>query len=80
MHDGSIATLGEVIDHHANGGRKITSGPYAGDGSANPWKDSQIAPFQITPEEKADLIAFLESLTDEAFLSEPRFASPFDAP
>ncbi|HMJ52090.1 MAG TPA: di-heme enzyme, partial [Polyangiaceae bacterium] len=26
MHDGSIATLGEVIDHYANGGRKITSG------------------------------------------------------
>jgi cytochrome c peroxidase len=33
----------------------------------------------LGPEEKADLIAFLESLTDKTFLSDPRFASPFEA-
>src|SRR5690606_29447263 len=35
MHDGSIATLDEVLDHYAAGGRKLSSGPYAGDGSKN---------------------------------------------
>ncbi|MET0594665.1 MAG: MbnH family di-heme enzyme [Polyangiaceae bacterium] len=77
MHDGSIATLSDVIDHYAAGGRTIASGPHAGIGSKSPLKDSQIAPFQITAEEKADLIAFLESLTDDAFLTNPKFASPF---
>jgi cytochrome c peroxidase len=78
MHDGSLANLSDVIDHYARGGRTIANGPHAGDGAMNPWKDSQIVPFTITPEEKADLIAFLESLTDEKFLTDPRFASPFE--
>ena len=33
MHDGSIATLDEVLDHYTAGGRTITDGPYAGVGS-----------------------------------------------
>jgi cytochrome c peroxidase len=36
MHDGSIETLEEVIDHYAAGGRTITDGPFAGDGSETP--------------------------------------------
>ena len=67
MHDGSIATLDEVIDHYAAGGRTIEDGPHAGDGSSNPYKSDFIVGFAITAEERADVIAFLESLTDEAF-------------
>ena len=69
MHDGSIATLREVIDFYAAGGR--------GPGRANPNKSERIAGFDLTPLEKDDLVAFLESLTDRAFVEDPRFASPF---
>src|SRR4028118_222435 len=39
MHDGSIATLGEVLDHYTAGGRNVTEGPLAGGGRLNPNKD-----------------------------------------
>ncbi|MDF2696596.1 MAG: Methylamine utilization protein mauG [Labilithrix sp.] len=80
MHDGSIATLGEVIDHYARGGRKIESGPNAGDGARNPLKSEFLQGFLISDSEKADLLHFLESLTDEAFLDDPRFSDPWTAP
>ncbi|WP_437490570.1 MbnH family di-heme enzyme [Sorangium sp. So ce1014] len=76
MHDGSITTLEDVIDHYAAGGRTI-EGERAGEGSSNPYKDALVRGFDITAEEKADLIAFLKSLTDTTFLHDPRFASPF---
>lgn len=79
MHDGSIATLDEVIDHYAAGGRTIASGPLAGIGSQHPNKDMFVAGFTITPEERSDLIAFLRALTDEDFVRDPRFADPFAA-
>ncbi len=78
MHDGSIATLDEVIDHYAAGGRTIVSGPYAGNGSMNPGKASNLDGFSITEAEKRDLIEFLKSLTDESFLTDPRFSDPWE--
>jgi cytochrome c peroxidase len=80
MHDGSIATLDEVIDMYAAGGRVLTSGPYAGDGRLHPQKSAFVRGFELTTEERADLLAFLESLTDEAFLRDPRLQDPFAAP
>ncbi|WP_437660390.1 MbnH family di-heme enzyme [Sorangium sp. So ce1182] len=77
MHDGSIATLEEVLDHYAAGGRTIESGPNAGVGSENRFKSELIRGFDLTAEEKADVIAFLKTLTDEAFLRDPRFADPW---
>lgn len=77
MHDGSIATLAEVIDHYAAGGRRITAGPYAGAGSESPLKDKFLTDFVLSPSERDDLLAFLESLTDERFLRDRRFADPF---
>lgn len=76
MHDGSIETLAGVIEHYAAGGRLIEDGPLAGDGRGNPNKSPLVRGFELTDEEKADLIAFLESLTDEGFLTDPRFAAP----
>ncbi|HEY7027182.1 MAG TPA: MbnH family di-heme enzyme [Gemmatimonadales bacterium] len=80
MHDGSIATLRDVILHYARGGRKIDSGPYAGDGSLSPLKSGLVRGFVISDAEIDDVIAFLQSLTDSAFLAEPRFADPGVAP
>jgi cytochrome c peroxidase len=77
MHDGSIATLDEVIDHYAAGGRTIPGGPNAGVGRDNPFKSAFVPGFMLTTEERADLIAFLKSLTDEEFLRDPRFSDPW---
>ena len=77
MHDGSIATLAEVVDHYARGGRRIESGPLAGDGALNPNKSQFITGFPLTEQAKADLLAFLDSLTDHDFVADPRFADPF---
>jgi cytochrome c peroxidase len=77
MHDGSIATLSEVLDHYAAGGRTLASGPHAGVGHDNPNKSPIIRGFQMTESEKRDLIAFLESLTDSAFLRNPALSDPW---
>jgi cytochrome c peroxidase len=77
MHDGSIATLDEVVATYAAGGRNITTGPYAGDGRANPFKDELIAKISLTPQEISDLVAFLKTLTDETLLTDPKLANPF---
>ncbi len=77
MHDGSMATLSEVIDHYARGGRNVAEGPYAGDGSRNPYKSEFVMGFDLTEREKADLLAFLDALTDEPVLQDSRYADPF---
>ncbi len=77
MHDGSIATLEEVLDHYAAGGRTIPSGPYQGVGSASPLKDSLVVGFDATSEERDAVLAFLRSLTDEDFLADPAFSDPW---
>jgi cytochrome c peroxidase len=77
MHDGTVATLSDAIDHYAAGGRTITSGPNAGAGSANPYKSALVGGFAISASEKADLVAFLRALTDSTFLTNPRLSNPW---
>ena len=77
MHDGSIPTLGAVLDHYAAGGRRIRSGPFAGDGSKNPNKDGRIGGFPLSQADKAALLAFLDSLTDVGVLKSPRLSNPW---
>lgn len=79
MHDGSIATLEEVVAFYAAGGRHIRSGPHAGDGRANPYKSDLISRIELSAGERADLVAFLRTLTDDGFLRDPRFADPHAA-
>jgi cytochrome c peroxidase len=76
MHDGSIVDLPAVIDHYARGGRRIHAGPYAGDGSRNPYKSEFLRGFELTAEEHSDLLAFLESLTDRKVLTDEALADP----
>jgi len=78
MHDGSVRTLDEVLDHYAAGGRTIRTGPQAGVGHRNPYKSDFVKGFTLTRQERADLLAFLRSLTDSSFLTDPRFSTPFD--
>lgn len=76
MHDGSAKTLDEVLDHYSAGGRTITSAPNQGNGFHNPNKDPLIRGFKLSPADRADLIAFLETLTDETVIHEKKFADP----
>lgn len=77
MHDGSIETLDEVLDHYAEGGRTIEEGPNAGVGSQNPFRSEFVTGFTLSAEERRDLLAFLGALTDDDFLADPRFADPW---
>ncbi len=77
LHDGSTATLEAVVAIHAAGGRDVGNGPYAGDGRLNPFKDPLINQIRIDAQEQTDLVAFLETLTDESVATNPRFANPF---
>ncbi len=75
MHDGSIATLYEVLrTHYARAGHAVHTGQ-----GANPLRSELIVGFEITDDEIADVIAFLESLTDERFLHDPAHADPWPA-
>jgi cytochrome c peroxidase len=67
MHDGSIATLDEVLNHYAAGGRATD----------NPNKDRRIHKIDLTPQNRVDLLAFLRSLTDEEVLKDSRFSNPW---
>jgi cytochrome c peroxidase len=65
MHDGRFATLDAVVEHYARGGIPGRN------------RSPLLKGFAITPEEKCDLIAFLESLTDEEFLRDPGLSDPW---
>jgi cytochrome c peroxidase len=77
MHDGSVASLDAAIAHYERGGRLIEEGADAGDGRRSPFKSEFIRGFELADEERADLIAFLESLTDRSFLQNPSLSDPF---
>jgi len=53
MHDGSLATLEDVVEFYDQGGR------------ANPNLDSDIRPLRLTPEDRRALVALLRALTAE---------------
>jgi len=63
MHNGVFETLEEVLDFYSGGGGR-------GLGLDVPLQDDKIRKFTLTPQEKADLIAFLLALTDESALPE----------
>ncbi len=65
MHDGRFATLEEVLDQYASGGHGVIN------------EDPNIHQFDLSEQDKADLIAFLQMLTDDTFLNDPAFANPF---
>ncbi|MFM8995855.1 MAG: cytochrome-c peroxidase [Bacteroidota bacterium] len=72
MHDGRFGTLESVIDHYSRG---IQAHPHL---DAN-LKDDRGNPkrMNFTAEEKDALIAFLRTLTDVSFISNPKYSDPF---
>ena len=73
----TAAGQADVLAHYGAGGRLIDAGPNAGDGSKSPFKSQFVPGFVLDEQEEADVIAFLESLTDTTFLTDPRFSDPF---
>lgn len=61
MHDGSLKTLTEVIEHYNSGGK------------TNSRKSALIKPLNLTENEKTNLLAFLSTLTDYTFVNNPKF-------
>jgi cytochrome c peroxidase len=55
MHDGSLSTLWDVMDHYNKGGE------------ANPYLDGGIEPLALTESEVSAVVAFLFTLTDARF-------------
>ncbi|MEM7367561.1 MAG: cytochrome c peroxidase [Bacteroidota bacterium] len=61
MHDGSLATLEEVLDHYASGGHLHQN------------RDILMGMISIDSTQKQDILAFLKTLSDPGFLSNPAF-------
>lgn len=65
MHSGELMTLDEVIEHYNRGGRPFIH------------KDTLLKPLNLSADEKQQLVAFLESLTDWEFIRNKKFSNPF---
>lgn len=59
MHDGSLATLEDVVDHYVQGG------------TPNPWLSPKMKPLDLDEAEQAALVAFMESLAGEGWQDTP---------
>jgi len=64
MHDGSEATLHQVVDFYNKGGVK------------NPQLSKEVKPLNLQDDEIDDLVAFLESLTGEVQNADPPASLP----
>jgi cytochrome c peroxidase len=66
MHDGRFATLDEVVEHYS---RNVKRHPNA---------DGRVRrPLNFTAAEKAALVTFLKTLSDQQFITDPKFSDPF---
>lgn len=66
MHDGRFQSLDEVMEHYTRGIQQ------------HPNLDVRLRrPIRMDAGEKAAVVAFLKTLTDQAFLTDPKFADPF---
>jgi plastocyanin len=72
MHDGRFTSLAQVIDFYDNG---VQPNPNLDPRLRGP--NGQPRRLNLTPTDKAALVAFLIALTDSTFLMDPRFANPF---
>ena len=73
MHDGRFKTLDEVIDFYSQG---LVQSPYV-DPLMHHINSGGV---QLTASEKADLKAFIQTLRDDKFLTNPDFARPAKLP
>jgi len=71
MHDGRFNTLEEVLDHYDHGLQESST--------LDPALAATMSTgLMLTDQDKADLIAFMNTLTDDGLTTETAFASPFE--
>ncbi|MBC3538351.1 cytochrome-c peroxidase [Rufibacter sediminis] len=68
MHDGRFGTLQQVLEHYDTGVRRSAT--------LDPALDGPTPGIQLSQAEKRQLLAFLQSLTDQSFIGNKRFAAP----
>lgn len=71
MHDGRFATLEQVVDHYNLGVKDSPTADFLLQYNLQPGG------LKLTAQDKADLVAFLKTLTDTEFLANPAFKTPF---
>lgn len=71
MHDGRFATLEEVVDHYSD---NIVDHPYL---SIELKENAQPKRMNFTSEQKAALVTFLKTYTDQEFLTAEKYSDPF---
>ena len=74
MHDGRFKTLEEVIDHYSDHIQPSRTLSIFLQDNSNTTNGNQLG---LTPQEKKDLLAFLQLLTDSSFIRDKRFSNPF---
>ena len=75
MHDGRFTTLEQVIEQYNSG---IQPHPYLDDRLAsNGLVGGPPKQYNLTAYQKASLVAFLKTLTDDVMISDPKFSDPF---
>jgi cytochrome c peroxidase len=79
MHDGRFKTLQQVVDHYSDG---VHPHPNLGleTSREDDSKKSKTSGFRYTAKQKAALVAFLKTLTDNKITTDPRFSDPFIRP
>ncbi len=68
MHDGRFQTLEEVLEHYNSGGVPSST--------IDPFMKYTTGGLSLAPSQKADLLAFLHTLTDTSFVQNPDFQNP----
>ncbi|MBS1565854.1 MAG: cytochrome-c peroxidase [Bacteroidetes bacterium] len=74
MHDGRFNTLGEVIDHY---NEHVVNNDLLSPFLMNNSNTAGGTSLGLTTQEKKDLLAFLQMLTDSSFITDKRFSNPF---
>ena len=72
MHDGRFATLEEVIEHYSSG---VKNHPNLSQQLKLPNGQPRLA--NLTPQDKAALVAFLKTLTDVTIATDVKYSNPF---
>ncbi len=76
MHDGRFSSLEQVMDHYSTGVRAHPNlSPQLHD--QPPGEPIVARQLNLTFEARSAIIAFLQTLTDEEFLADPKFSDPF---
>ena len=65
MHDGRFSTLEQVVDHYNSGGHYSST--------IDPLMKKVGIGLQLSNQEKIDLVAFLKTLSDPDFITNPDF-------